>query len=95
MLEFFSKTQHTRHLLQLVDKMSKYNMDLASIAEDTEQTWFCQQPDNRTDGRTDGRTDWQGETRLPPSTSLSGGYDENKVWTRGIILEMYYTIKLG
>ena len=34
------------HLLKLVDKMCKYEMDLASIVEDTEQT----------DGQTDGQT---------------------------------------
>ena len=33
------------HLLKLVDKMCKYEMDLASIVEDTEQT--------------DRQTDWQ------------------------------------
>ena len=29
----------------MVDKMCKYEMDLASIVEDTEQTWFCPQTD--------------------------------------------------
>ena len=30
----------------------------------------------QTDGRMDGRTDGEGETSIPPSTSLSGGYNE-------------------
>ena len=31
------------HILKLVDNMCKYQMDLASIVEDTEQTYFCPQ----------------------------------------------------
>ena len=51
------------HLLKLVDKMCKYEMDLASNVEDTEWARFCSQADRR--------TDWQGETSMPPpSTSL-------------------------
>ena len=42
--------------------MCKYEMDLASIVEDTEQTQFCPQTDRWTDGRTDG----QGETSIYP-----------------------------
>ena len=49
---FFHTTQHARHLLKLVDEMCKYEMDLASIVEDTEQTWFCPQTDGRMDGWT-------------------------------------------
>ena len=45
------------HLLELLDKMCKYEMDPTSIVEDTEQTPFCLQTDRRTDGRTDGRKD--------------------------------------
>ena len=56
---------HIPHLLQLVDKMRKYRIDLASTVEDTEQTWFVLQKDGQTDGRlarrmagwTDGKTD--------------------------------------
>ena len=33
--------------------MRKYEMDLMSIVEDTEQTRFCPQTDKRTDGQTD------------------------------------------
>ena len=34
----FHETQCATHLLKLVDKMCKYEMDLASIVEDTERT---------------------------------------------------------
>ena len=33
--------------------MCKYEMDLTSIVEDTEQTRFCPQTDRWTDGQTD------------------------------------------
>ena len=46
-------TQHTTHLLKLVDMMCKYKMDLASIVEDTERTCFCPQTDRRSGGQTD------------------------------------------
>ena len=36
---------HTTHLLKLLDKMCKYEMDLMSIVEDTEQTRFYPQTD--------------------------------------------------
>ena len=39
------------HLLKLVDKICKYEIDLASIVEDTDQTWFGGWMDN-------GRTKW-------------------------------------
>ena len=50
---FFSKTQHTKHFLMLVNKLCKFEMDLASIVQDTERTWFGLQTDGGTDGRTD------------------------------------------
>ena len=46
------------HLLKLLDKMCKYELDPTSIVEDTEGTQFCPQ--------TDRRTDEQGETSIPP-----------------------------
>ena len=42
------KYQHTTHLLKLVDKMCKYEIDPASIVEHTERTLFCSQADRRT-----------------------------------------------
>ena len=38
-----------QHLLMLVDNMHKYELDPASIVEDTEWTWFCPQTDRRID----------------------------------------------
>ena len=45
------------HLLKLVDKMGKYEMDLASIVADTERTRFCPLRDRWTDGPMDRWTD--------------------------------------
>ena len=57
----------------LLDKMCKYEMDLASIVEDTGRSRFCPQVTIlsmgvQTDGRTDRRTRWNQYT--PLSTSL-------------------------
>ena len=54
---------HATHLLKLLDKMCKYEMDPMSIVEDTERTPFCPQ--------TDRRTRWYQYT--PLSTSLKRG----------------------
>ena len=66
---------HETHLLKLLDKMCKYEMDPMSIVEDTERTRFCPQTDGQTDGRTDRQTDrrtwWYQYT--PLSTSLKWG----------------------
>ena len=43
---FIQKTQHATHILKLVDKICKYEMNLASIVEDTEQTQFGLQRDD-------------------------------------------------
>ena len=52
--------------------MCKYEMDPASIVEDTEQTGFCPQTDGQTDGREDGRTKWNQYT--PFQLRWSEGY---------------------
>ena len=60
---------HATHLLNLLDKMCKYNMDPMSIVEDTERTRFCPHTDRQTNG--------QGETSIPPfQLRWSGGYYE-------------------
>ena len=69
------------HLLKLVDKMCKYEMDPMSIVEDTERARFCPQTDRRTDGQTDRRTDTQtdgqGDTSTPPfQLRWSRGYND-------------------
>ena len=43
--------------------MYKYEMNLASIMDDTERTRFFKQADRRTGGR---QTDGQGDTSIPP-----------------------------
>ena len=71
---------HATHLLKLLDKMCKYEMDPMSIVEDTERTRFCPQTDRRTDGRTDRRTDGQGDTSIHPfQLRWSGGYNDDPV----------------
>ena len=35
------KNSNMTHFHKLVDKICKYEMDLASIVKDTERTWFC------------------------------------------------------
>ena len=71
---------HTTHLLKLLVKMWKYEMDPTSILEDTERTRFCPQTDRRTDGWTDRWTDGQGETCIPPfQLRWSGGYNDGLV----------------
>ena len=42
------KAVHTTHLLKLLDKVCKYEMDPISIVEDKERTRFCPQTDRRT-----------------------------------------------
>ena len=52
--------------------MCEYEMDPATIVEDTEWTRFGLQMDGQMD-EMDRQTDKQSETRIPPSTSLAGG----------------------
>ena len=70
----FGKTSN----LKMLDKMCKYEMDLASIVEDTERTRFCWQTNRRTDGQMD-----MVKPVYPPSTSLSGGYKNIKLCYQG------------
>ena len=50
--QILKQTLHTTHLLKLLDKMFKYEMDPMSIFEDTERTRFCPHTDRQTDGQT-------------------------------------------
>ena len=61
---------HATHLLKLLDKMCKYEMDPMSIVEDTEWTRFCPQ--------TDRRTRWYHYT--PYKLRWSGGYNNLKIY---------------
>ena len=68
--KILKRALHATHLLKLLDKMCKYEMDPMSIVEDTERTRFCPQTDRRTDG--------QGDTSIPPfQLRWSGGYKYN------------------
>ena len=72
------------HLLKLLDKMCKHEMDPASIVEDTEQTWFCPHTDRWTDGQTD-----QVKPVYPPFNliEVGGMISLCNLW---IILKMIY-----
>ena len=68
--KILKQTLHATHLLKLLDKMCKYEMDPTSTVEDTEGTGFCPQ--------TDRQTDRQGETSIPPfQLRWSGGYNKS------------------
>ena len=51
--EILPETLHATHLLKLLDKMYKYEMDPTKTVDATERT----RDGGRTDGRTEGRTD--------------------------------------
>ena len=61
------KKWHETHLLKLLDKMCKYEMDPVSIEEGTEWTGFCPQAEGQTDRWTD-----KVKPVFLPSTSLRG-----------------------
>ena len=67
--EILHETLHATHLLKLLDKMYKYEMDPTKPVGATERTRGA----GRTDGQTDGRTDGV-KPVYPPATSLCGGY---------------------
>ena len=71
--KILQETLHTTHLLKLLDKMCKYEMDPTRTVGATERT----QDAGQTDGRTDARTD-RVKTIYPPTTSLCGGYNNNQ-----------------
>ena len=61
--EILHKTLHKTHLLQLLDKMHKYEMNPTRTVGTTERTRdVCV-----TDGRTDRQTDGRSETNIHPS----------------------------
>ena len=55
--EILQETLHVTHLMKLLEKMYKYEMDPTRTVGATEQTWDA--------GRKDGRTDGQSETNTP------------------------------
>ena len=68
-LKFLQETLHATHLLKLLNKMYKYEMDPLRTVGATERT--------RDAGRTDGRS----ETNIPPTTLLCRGYKKNTYLT--------------
>ena len=70
------KTIHALPPPKLFDMNFKYEMELASIVEDTEQTQFCplvRQTGGQTDERTDRQTDRQGETSITQVNFIERG----------------------
>ena len=70
-IQILQETLHGTHLLKLLDKMYKYEMDPTRTLGATEQARDAGQ----TDGQTDGWTDGWSKTIYPPTTSLCGGYN--------------------
>ena len=58
--------------MDLVDKMCKYEMDRASVVEDTKQTLFCPQMDGEMNRQVDRWTDGQDKTSIPPLQFIWG-----------------------
>ena len=56
--EILHETLHMTHLLKLLNKMYKYEMDPTRTVGATERTRDAGRTDGQTEGRTDGRTDW-------------------------------------
>ena len=76
---------HVTHLLKILDRMSKYEMDPTSIVEDTEWTRFCPRIDRRTDRQMDRKTN-KLKPVYPPFNFVAAGvimnveYTENCKW---------------
>ena len=54
--KILQQTLHATHLLKLLDRMCKYEMDPTRTVRTTERTWDA--------GQTDGRTEWNQYTPL-------------------------------
>ena len=88
--EILQGTLHTTHILKLLGKMHKYEMDPTRTVGATERT--CDAGRTRDlrgpAGRPDGQTDWRSETnvtpppppQLPTTTSLYGGYNKLHIY---------------
>ena len=68
--KILQETLHVTHLLKLVDKMCKYEIDLTRTVGATERT----RDGGRMDGQTDGRTEWNQDT--PQQLRCSVGYNQ-------------------
>ena len=67
------RTLHAIYLLKLLNKMSKYEMDLASIVEVTERTLFCPQMVGQTDRQMTRQRDERHEIIIPPFNFIEAG----------------------
>ena len=67
--EILQQTLHTTHLLKLLDKMCKYEMDPTRTVDATER----KQDVGQTDGQTDRQTDGRSETNIPPYNFIVQG----------------------
>ena len=76
-IEILQETLHATHLLKLLGKMYKYEMDPTRTVGATERTCGAGRTRDRggTDGRTDRRTD-EVKPIYPPTTSLCRGYNK-------------------
>ena len=68
-IQILQETLHATHLLKLLDKMYKYEMDPARTIGATEQTRDA----GRMDGWTDRQMDGQSETNIPPNNLVVRG----------------------
>ena len=64
-VQILQEILHATHLLKLLDKMYKYEMDRTRTVGTTERT--------RDAGRTDRQTDGQSETNIPPNNFIVRG----------------------
>ena len=76
-LKILQETLHATHLLKLLDKMYKYDMDPTKTVGTTERTRDAGQTDGRTDRWTDRRTDGQSESSIPPQQLRCTGVYKN------------------
>ena len=52
-IQILPETLHATHLLKLLDKMYKYEMDPTKTVGATERTWGAGRTDEQTEGRTE------------------------------------------
>ena len=74
-------SSHATHPLMLLIIFTKYGKNPSWTVDATGRTRKVNgQTDGQTDGRTDGQTDRQGESNIPPLTSLRGYNDDPVCW---------------
>ena len=74
-IQILQETLHATHLLKLLDKMYKYEMDPTRTVGTTERTRDA----GRKDGQTDGRTDGWSETNIIPNNFVVWGYKKREL----------------